>query len=226
MLKEKCVDGIIFTSSINPKSQNIKQLMEYKIPFVLLDRYIDMEEQLPGVYTDGILGMYQAVKYFIEMGHKKIAFISGPKESKTAKQRYLGYIKALAEYNLPIRDFLIKEGNYKVSGGQKAMMELLTSKEDFTAVLCANDLMAIGAMEVLKQKNIKIPEEISIAGFDNISLSNVVDPKLTTVAQPYYEMGRSATKMLIKLIEGKSLRKKEVILKPRLIIRNSVAKRG
>lgn len=224
VLKEKCVDGIIFTSSINPSSKNIKQLLEYKIPFVLVDRYIDIDHPA-GIYTDGTLGMYEAVKYLISMGHERIAFISGPKESKSAFQRYMGYINALKEANIPVRESLIKEGNYKISGGEKVVMELLSSKEDFTAVACANDLMAVGAIEVLTQSNIKVPEEISITGFDNISLSKVVSPKLTTVEQPSYEMGEKATKMLLKLIEGKSLRKTEISLKPKLIIRNSVAER-
>ncbi|WP_422446600.1 LacI family DNA-binding transcriptional regulator [Thermoanaerobacterium sp. DL9XJH110] len=225
VLKEKCVDGIVFTTSTNPSAENIKQLIDFGIPFVLVDRYIDIDH-LPGVYTDGVSGMYQAVKHLIEMGHEKIAFISGPKQSKTANQRFLGYVKALEEHGISVRDGLIKDGNFKMSGGQNAIKDLLACGEDFTAVACANDLMAVGAMEVLRQEGIKIPEEISITGFDNISLSNVVHPKLTTVEQPSYEMGQKATAMLVKLIEGRPLKKNEVVLKPRLIVRDSVAKRG
>ncbi|MDI6601498.1 MAG: LacI family DNA-binding transcriptional regulator [Thermoanaerobacteraceae bacterium] len=221
VLKEKCVDGIVFTSSVNPVSEHIKQLMDYKMPFVLLDRYMDIDH-LPGVYSDGYDGMYQITRYLFEMGHRDIAYIGGPSLSATAKHRYEGFEYALREYGVGLDDVLIEEGNYKISGGKEAMARLVEKGMDFTAVACANDLMAVGAMEVLKDKGYRIPEDVSVTGFDDIQLSGLIEPKLTTVAQPCYEMGAVATRMLIKLIEGQALEEQEIKLKPRLVIRNSV----
>lgn len=222
VLKEKCVDGIIFTSSIEPSEENLKTLLDYDIPFVFLDRFIDIDKAYV-IHTDGMQGMYEVVKYLIDMGHEKIAFLSGPFGSSTACERYKGYAKALKECGISIDKNLIVEGDYKEAGGKRAMRELLKRNTGFTAVACANDLMAIGAMEVLKQNNIRIPEEVSITGFDDIALSKVLDPKLTTVSQPCYDMGHEATKMLIKLIEGKTPEKNKQVLKPKLVIRDSVA---
>lgn len=224
VLKEKCVDGIIFTSSINPNDKNLEILLNYKIPFVFLDRFLGTDKACI-IHSDGIQGMYDMTKYLIEMGHKKIAFISGPYGSSTACERYKGYVKALRENNISIDESLIAEGNYKQDGGKKAMVELLKRKGSFTAVACANDLMAIGVVEVLRENNIKIPEEISVTGFDDINLAKVLYPKLTTVSQPCYDMGHEATKMLIDLVEGKKLKENKLILQPKLVIRDSVSKR-
>lgn len=224
VLKEKCVDGIIFTSSIKPNSKNINMLLDYKIPFVFLDRCISADDAFV-ICTDGMQGMYDVVSYLIEMGHEKIAFISGPKESSTAFGRYRGYVKAIKKSGIQVDKKLIVEGDYKIDGGKKAMEELLKRKTSFTAVACANDLMAIGAIEVLRKNNINIPEEISVTGFDDIVLSSVLQPKLTTVSQPCYEMGYEATKMLINLIEGKMLKVNNLVLKPKLVIRDSVSTR-
>lgn len=223
VLKEKCVDGIIFTSSIRPNDKNIKMLVDYKIPFVFLDRYINTGDGLV-VRTDGTQGMFDVVTYLIEMGHEKIAFISGPKESSTASGRYMGYVKAIKKSGIPIDEKLIAEGDYKIDGGKKAMEKLLKREVSFTAVACANDLMAVGAMEILRKNNIDIPEDISVTGFDDIELSKVIHTKLTTVSQPCYDMGSYATKMLINLIEGKVLKENNLILRPKLVIRDSVSK--
>lgn len=224
ILKEKCVDGIIFTSSIRPSDKNLRMLWDYKIPFVFLDRYINTDEGFV-ISTDGAKGMYDVVNYLIEMGHERIAFISGPKESSTASGRYMGYVKAMGKRKIPIDKKLIAEGDYKIDGGKRAMEVLLKREAFFTAVACANDLMAIGAIEVLGKNNINIPEEISVTGFDDIALSKVLRPRLTTVSQPCYAMGYEATKMLINIIEGKGLKENHIILQPKLIIRDSVSKR-
>ena len=220
VLKEKCVDGIIFTSSAGPAAGHIQKLADFDMPFVLLDRYIDTGK-LPGVYSDGFGGMYQMTSYLFKMGHRDIAYIGGP-EGRSAKKRYDGFEQAARAYGLILKKKLIEEGNYKISGGREAMSRLLKRGGGFTAVLCANDLTAVGAMETLKKKGYRIPEDISVAGFDDIQLAGYVEPKLTTVAQPCYEMGELSTRMLIKLIEGLALEKQEIILKPELVIRNSV----
>ncbi len=222
VLKEKCVDGIIFNSSASPVSGHIKQLTDYDMPFVLLDRYMDIDH-LPGVYSDGFDGMYQMARYVLQMGHRDVAYIGGPK-GRSACNRYEGFKQALDDYGMTAQKRLIEEGNYKLSGGKEAMTKLLDRGEKFTAVICANDLTAVGAMEILKQRGCAVPGDVSVTGFDDIQIAGFMEPKLTTVAQPCYEMGEVATGMLIKLIEGRELEQAEIKLKPQLVIRNSVKK--
>ena len=223
VLKSKCVDGIVFTSSSMPVFKHVKQLSDYKMPFVLLDRHF-YDEKLPGVYTDGYKGMYEITRYLLEMGHRKIAYIGGPHESPNSMYRYAGFEQALKDYGLVLDKELVVEGNYKISGGSEGVLELLKRRRDFTAVVCANDIMAIGAMEVLKGAGFRIPEDVSVTGFDDVPMAKYVEPKLTTVAQPCYQMGEVATELLIKLVEGKPVKDTVITLKPKLIIRNSVKK--
>ena len=221
VLKSKCVDGIVFTSSTTPVFRHVRQLRDYKMPFVLLDRYF-YDEQLPGVYTDGCQGMHEITRFVLEMGHREIAYIGGPSEAPNSMYRYAGFEQALKNFGLNLDKELIVEGNYKISGGREGVLELLSKGRDFTAVVCANDLMAIGAMEELKDAGFRIPEDISITGFDDIPMARYVEPKLTTVAQPCYQMGEMATELLIKLIEGKPVKNAVITLKPELIVRDSV----
>jgi LacI family transcriptional regulator len=106
------------------------------------------------------------------------------------------------------------------------MESLIESGEDFSAVVCANDLMAVGAMEVLKGKGIRVPEDISITGYDDIFLSQITTPKLTTISQPKYDLGKISTEILFRLINGEDIDPREIKLEPHLMIRESVAKRS
>jgi len=221
VLKSKCVDGIVFTSSTTPVFRHVRQLRDYKMPFVLLDRYF-YDEQLPGVYTDGCQGMHEITRFVLEMGHREIAYIGGPNEAPNSMYRYAGFERALKDFGLALDKELIVEGNYKISGGREGVLELLGRGRDFTAVVCANDLMAVGAMEELKGAGFRIPEDVSVTGFDDIPMAKYVEPKLTTVAQPCYQMGEMATELLIKLIEGKPVKNAVITLKPELIVRDSV----
>lgn len=218
---EKSVDGVILTSNISEKSSQYSALKNYAIPLVLLDRYVDGSEYDVGVFLDNVKGAYLAVSYLLNKGHKNIAFITGPMSVTTSMNRFKGYEMALNEKKLEVDQSLIKEGDYLIDSGIKKVTELLEEGKKFTAVFAGNDMMAIGAMKALKSRNIKIPENVEVIGFDNIELSQVVEPPLTTVAQPAYDMGVLGAKLLIKLIEGKKLRTKNFVLEPELIIRGT-----
>lgn len=225
ILKEKCVDGIIHTGTVNTKEVNLQMLSEFDIPYVLLDRSFK-GTNAPAVYTDGEMGMYKVVKYLIENGHRDMAYISGPVGNVTAERRFGGYEKALAEYGISVNYDLVRHGDYKMKSGIECANDLLDSGKVFTAVICENDLMAVGALEALNGRGVKVPEDVSITGFDNIYLSKATFPKLTTVSQPTYEMGSIATTLLIKLINNESITEKITVLEPEIVIRDSVAKRG
>lgn len=225
VLKENNVDGILYTSVIRQKDKNVKKLLQSKIPFVLLDRSINVRD-IPKVFTDGVSGMQQMINYLIENGHRRIAYISGPKSNSSTEQRLKGYRKALGDAGISADHTIMKDGDYKISSGYKNMLELLDEGGNFSAVACANDLMAVGALEALKDRGIKVPEEMSITGYDDIYIADVTSPKLTTVAQPKYEMGCIAAELLVKLVQGEEISEREVVLQPSLVIRESVAKRS
>jgi len=116
---------------------------------------------------------------------------------------------------------LIVEGDYQIRSGYELTSRLIKQKKKFTAIFAANDLMAIGAIKALKAGNFKVPEDIEVIGFDNIEVSQMIEPSLSTVTQPVYEMGARGAKMLIYIIEGKKIRKKNIILDPELVLRES-----
>ncbi|OWZ83028.1 LacI family DNA-binding transcriptional regulator [Natranaerobius trueperi] len=222
ILKEKCVDGIIFTSSTESTLKHEDLLSKIKSPLVLLDRGITGDIRIPKVYTHGYNGLLLGVNYLVEKDHKKIGFISGPETSVTAKERLKGYRSSVEENGLETKSEWIYYGDYKVETGEKAVKELLNRDPEITAIISANDLMAVGAMREIKNHGLRVPEDISVIGFDNIQISRFVDPALTTIAQPSYRMGELATELLINQIEDKEIPKKEHELEPKLIVRDSV----
>ena len=221
-LKEKYVDGIIFTVASNPRYEHINELFDCGIPIVMMDREMEKED-MKCVYIDNFEGGYIATKHLIELGHKNIGCITGPLKSKSAIDRYKGYEKAMIESNIPINKELVIESNYKIEGGILATERLLNNSM-LTAIFVCNDAMAYGSYKAIKKRGYSIPEDISIVGFDNIYLSQMVEKELTTVSQPTYDMGVSAAKMLIKVIDGKRINKKHICFKPELIIRESTSK--
>lgn len=218
-LKEKHVDGIIFTFTSIPKYEHVLKLIKSGVPVVMLDRQIDFED-IYGVFLDNHKGGYLATKHLIDLGHKKIGCIAGPLHSKNSRERLEGYKKALSDAEIDFNEKLVIAGDFKLTGGMKATKKLLT-EEDLTALFICNDLMVYGAYKEIKSMGYKIPKDISIVGFDDIQLSQVLEPQLTTIRQPIYDMGAEASKMLIKLIKGKKIRKKVVGFNSTLIIRES-----
>jgi len=220
MLAQKMVDGIILTQSAN-KEGNIESLNKLKIPLVLIDRDINVKNIKGKVLVDNFLGAYEAVDYLIKKGYKKIAYITGPLSTTTAIERLGGYTKALEDAGMLINLELIFEGEYKAQWGIDGTNELLSSKVEFDAIFCGNDLIAVNAIRTLKEKGIRVPNDVGVLGYDNIFLSDMIDPPLTTVNQPAYEMGYEAVKLLIDVLdnnkEGKTIK-----LKTNLIIRKSV----
>lgn len=225
ILRDKYVDGVIYTNAAAIRDKNIQILIDGEIPFVLMDRYIE-NKLIPYIHTDNERGMYEVVDYLVKSGHRKISFISGPVGDIVAEHRVNGYRRALFEAGIEYDDSLVRCGNYKVSGGISCMESLLDSGVDFSAVACANDMMAIGALDVLKGRCIRVPEDISITGYDDIFLSQITTPKLTTISQPKYELGKISAEMLFKLINGEEISSSEIKLTPHLVVRESVARRS
>lgn len=215
VLKEMWVEGIILMhEKINPQTK--KLLCECNIPIVLASVKIDGLD-VPSVNIDDYQAAFDATNFLIGKGHKRIALISGDMRDITAgRQRYQGYIDALKNSNIQISKDIIKEGNFKISDGYSKMEEILKLEKKPTAVFAVSDSMAIGAMNCAIDHGYKIPDDISIMGFDNTDLAYVIRPRLTTVNQPASEIGKQSLKTLIDLIETKDT-DKEIILKHTII---------
>lgn len=218
---EKSVDGVILSSSMNETSYHYSILKSKNIPLVVLDRCVEGNQHDASVFFDNVKGAYIAVNYLIDNGHKNIAFISGTKSLVISKNRLSGYKMALEERNLKVREDIIVEGDYQFESGYKRALELIEQGKEFSAIFAGNDSMAIGAIKALKSRNIKIPDQVEVIGFDNVDISWLIEPQLSTIGQPAYEMGVKGAKQLVTLIEGKKIGKKNIILEPELILRET-----
>ena len=175
----------------------------------------------PAIRIDNRAAAKTMVNYLISLGHKRIGVISGLKDNPHAIDRLEGYKEALAEAGIPFEKDLIAEGDFTMWSGLNAAFQFCNMKVRPTAVFSMNDEMAIGAMQTLKNQGIRIPEDMSVTGFDDIAYAKYSDPSLTTISQPAEEMGKMAMDMLLKVIEGEPLSQRECVLPTEFIIRKS-----
>lgn len=200
-LESRLIDGLIL-GSFQFTEEVLKGMDNMNLPFVRIDRGAgDDEDNSFGV--DNSEGAKLAVEHLIEVGCKKIAHISGPSTYPSSLERVKGYREAMNIY-LPLQEECIYEGDFSLESGQKLTIELLNNHRDCDGIFFGNDLMAIGALKALKLMNIRVPQEIAIIGFDGIQLTQMVDPEISTIEQPIYELGKLATTHLIDMIEKKT----------------------
>lgn len=227
MLSNKMVDGIIIAHSTR-STEPSAFLEQSRIPAIVIDRDWQGTSIQGRILVNNEKGAYLATKHLAEQGYRQIACITGPLKTPTSKDRLHGYQRALREYKLPVREEAILEGEYKKEWGKDAVQTLLTEKIPFDAIFCGNDLIAIGAIKELKRSGIRVPEDVGITGFDDISLASLVDPAITTVKQPNYEMGYQAVSMLLSIIDRTALETDQRIntLNTELVVRESSIKEG
>lgn len=178
---------------------------------------------LPTVCFDNTGGARSATAYLIRMGHRRIAHITGPPENILTQDRLAGYQAALEDANLPLEEKLIIEGDFSIESGRAAIRLLGALGELPTAVFCASDEMAIGAIATIKAAGKRVPEDVSVIGFDDIQFANAVDPPLTTVHQPRAEIGQTAMNLLLDVLDGNPIAQKTRVLTGALRKRDSVA---
>ncbi|MRX52451.1 substrate-binding domain-containing protein [Bacillus idriensis] len=195
------IDGFIF-APYQLKGKSIKLLKEKKIPFVIVDRAADVTST-NSVAVDHYKGAKLAVCHLFEVGCRKIIHIGGPKQLIPSKERLRGYTDSLKQFS-PEHPVIHYEGDFSLESGKKLTGEAITEHPDADGFFLGNDLMAIGCLKILKSLRKKIPDEIAIAGFDGIDLTKLVEPEITTIEQPVYEIGVAAADKLIQLIEGKA----------------------
>lgn len=199
------------------------ELSKRGIPFVLLNRFIEeIADQC--IVLDDLHGGYIATKSQIELGHKDIAYIAGPNWKGDAKQRFEGHKKALSDYGLPFIEELYFEGDYFKESGVTAIEAFLRSEKHFSSVVCGNDEMAAGAIVTLRDANLRVPEDISIVGYDDINVANYLYPRLTTVKYPLKEMASMAAKWVLKNVYKQDVELTNTFI-PNLVLRDSCSER-
>ncbi|MGF6989773.1 LacI family transcriptional regulator [Lachnospiraceae bacterium PM6-15] len=221
-LEQKMVDGIIFIPSVN-SVENKEIFDQTQVPIVTVDRPLDIEGTIGEVVADDYKGSRMATKYLIENGYKHILFLSGDRHFGIHSDRARGFGDEMKAHGLSLSEDYFIVGKYDAEFGYQAIHDFLELKKPVDAVYAGSDMIAIGAMQALKDNGLSIPGDVSIVGYDDIYISQYLDPPLTTINQPKYQMGAGAVEMLIKLIE-KQEKQEKLVLSPELVVRKSVKK--
>ena len=219
VLLQRRVDGLLITP-VQDKSDDIRALIERKVPFVIVGRHFE-ELEVDEIHSDEVKGGYLATRHLIERGRKNIIMISGYLFKSAAYMRLEGYRKALKEYGIPFSEKMIIETDIDIESGYRAMREAIEKGLEFDAVFCYNDLLAFGVIKALKECGYRIPEDVAVVGYDDIVYSSFVCPSLTTVRIKKFEMGYEAFRMLLQRLKGRRKRRKRVILDVELVVRES-----
>jgi len=220
-LTRNAVDGLLLVLPRNAAAY-LETLDQHHFPHVLLDHegFID-NKSAPAVSAMNRKGAYEATHYLLQLGHRRIGFITGMMDTGCAQERLEGYKSALQDQGLPVIPELIREGDFMQPMGYTCAHALLSLAQPPTAIFVSSDLMAFGVMEAARDRSLQIPRDISIVGFDDIPQADHVHPPLTTVRQPLEEMGRVAARLLLSYIENPDRPIERVELPTKLIIRES-----
>jgi LacI family transcriptional regulator len=213
------VDGmlVVRTREHDPR---IAYLLEQEFPFVSFGRS-DLEADFPYMDVDGTAGLRQLTQHLIDLGHRRIAYISAPPNLMFASHRLAGYKEALAANDIPFDEGLVIGGALTERSGHAAGTQILAWDDPPSAIIACNDLMALGVISALQSKSLIVGHDVAVVGYDDIPLAEHAHPPLTTLRQPIYEIGRCICEMLISLLQEQPLEERHVILKPQLVVRES-----
>lgn len=223
-LDDKGADGIILCFAKEDDVKRVKEtaglLNQLGVPHVMVDRYV---AEVEGYYVsvDHEKGGYLAGRYLTDMGHRKIGCITGPDNLEDSRARTAGFKQALEEAGVPYDPEYIYEGNYDITSGGQGTDYLM--KKGVTAIFAYNELSAYGVYRQINQTGDRIPEDISVVGYDDVGFTDILHPAMTSIRQPVYEMGRESVRQMISIIKEKSAERKKVQFEPELVIRQSVA---
>jgi LacI family transcriptional regulator len=214
LLTNSISDGVIIVAPVAGE-------FSMDAPIVSIDP-LASNPDYPAVHATNCQGAMDAMEYLLGLGHKRIGYISGRAELESSNRRLMGYRAALEKVGIPIDETLIASGDYTTDTGAQCAKQLLSLDEPPTAIFASNDQMAIGVFQVAQERGLRIPDDLSVIGFDNITESKYMG--LTTVDQFISEMGYVATQMLIKIINGIPLDDQTYRMQTQLIVRNSCRK--
>jgi LacI family transcriptional regulator len=215
------VDGLIIAAHVSD-DPFVEALRGGKKQFVLYGRYA--ADDVSYVTVDDRASARGIVSHLLRVGHKRVATITGPQHMFDARDRLDGYLDALREFRLPQSPELIVEGDWSEESGAQGMRRLLAAQPD--AIFAANDSMALAALRVLRENGLRVPEDVALAGFDDIPAAAAADPPLTTVRQPIRRLGEVATQTLLQMIDDPDGPPRRVILPTELVVRASCGSVG
>lgn len=222
LVEKQQVDGLIFTPPCDNASALLERLQALNVPFV---RLTPQERRLswPYVAANDWQGAYEMTEYLLTLGHRQIGFIIGEPTHQASQDRLAGFKAALEAYQVALNPALVKQGDFHFESGVACAQALLEVNPKPTAIFASNDNMAAGALAVVHQRGVAVPQELSVAGFDDVRLAQQVWPPLTTVHQPIYDIAKLATNLLIRLLKEENLNLFHYELPTSLIIRESTS---
>ena len=219
-LMVKRLEGILLVPSGIRAREEHDLPRRYQIPMVLMDRKLEGISDIPGVYSNNEYASVISCEHLIRKGARDIVFISGPLNVSTSVERFEGYKAVLAQHSIPFRPEMCRHGSYTVESGYNAVLELERSGISYSAILAANDLMALGALKAVREFGYRVPEDVQIIGFDNIEFSQYCEPSLSTMQQPTFDMGAKAVELLTGIIEKRDPVQPERLI-PKLLMRKT-----
>jgi LacI family transcriptional regulator len=220
------IDGLILATA-RRKDPVIDRCVAEEIPLVLINRTTGKDSSVPSVVNDDAGGIGLTVAHLAGLGHRRIAHVAGPQDLSTGNERHRGFLAAMKRAGLKADPNLIAFASaYTEREGQRAMLSLLDRKKRFTAVVAANDLLAIGCYDALTSRGLACPLDVSVTGFNDMPFVDKLSPPLTTVRIQHYEMGLQAAKILLERIKDPESRRVDQLLEPSLVVRGSTARPG
>ena len=223
LLMTSRLDGLVLTPPFSDSIELIEFLKKKNVNYARVASAIEDDESI-SVRSNDEQGAFEITEHLIELGHSHIAFIKGHPDHSATEQRFSGYQRALSAHNLTFDDTLVAEGNFSYHSGADSAKAILDINPRPSAVFASNDYMAAAILKLATQRQLKVPEDISIAGFDNAPIARHIWPGLTTIAQPVEEMTRQAVELLIEQIGGAQVQVRQTTLEAKLITRESTSK--
>jgi len=221
-LSNGLADGVLVILPRNSRPY-LELLERSRVPVVLVNHH-GVETSLPNVSADNVVGARQATEHLLTLGHRRIGFVTGSSTTGQSEERLQGYREALGHFGVPYRAELVRPGDFWFERGREAADELLALPEPPSAIFAANDWSARGVIALAEERGLRVPQDLSVVGFDDIPAAAVqARPALTTVRHPLADIGRTAAQLLIDLVEGREQRGVRVELPSELIVRNSTA---
>lgn len=215
----KQIDGMVLLSSRLPFDASVEE--QRNLPPMVMSNEFAPELELPTVHIDNLTAAFNAMNYLLDLGHKRIGCIAGPEDMPLCHYRLQGYVQALRRSGIVVDPHYIARGDFTFEAGANALKQLLEQPLPPTAVFCHSDVMALGTLSWAKRQGLKVPDDLSIIGFDNIALAEFCDPPLTTVAQPRFDIGREAMLLLLDQMQGQNVSSSSRLMDCELIIRGS-----
>jgi len=221
VLRRRPAGVVLVFSDLAPALR--EQLRARAIPFAVIDPTGDPPPGVPSVGSANWAGGLAATRHLLDLGHERIAVVSGRQDMMCSLARVDGFRSAMRSAGVPVREDWVHFGNFQVSGGRLGAERLLDSDDRPSAIFAGSDLQALGVIEVARERGIRVPEDLSIVGYDDVPVAQLSRPQLTTVHQPLRQMAALAARMVVRLAEGGTLEQERVDLSTHLVVRDSTA---